>query len=308
MTERLTEFLTAINQFDTLTAAAQSLYVSQSYISRRLNNAEKEYGVRLVERQRIPVHLTYAGERLLSYLQREQQLQQAKLTEMNRLGEFKFGSISIGINQPLAATWLPQLLPDFYQVYPQIHTDLREVTTSKAEGMLLDGQLDVFIGKTIYHPQLESNPLGVMPLSLLVPQNSRLYRAGMFQRTATIQTISQLNGENFIAIGNESRFQEVVNHHFHDSGIHVNSRIEASDSRVAIQLALKQLGCVIVSQNMVASLDQKLPINIFNFDESLLSLDFSVAYRLAEMPSQTTARFVELCVEKAQRLINTVPM
>ncbi|KRL53112.1 LysR family transcriptional regulator [Furfurilactobacillus rossiae] len=302
MKKRLVDFLAAVNRYDTMTAIAQGLYMSQPYVSRQIGEAEKEYGVQLVDRT-LPIHLTYAGERLLSYLQQEQQLHRAMDTEMESLGKFEYGSLSLGINQPLAASWFTELLPDFYKRFPQMHVSIQEVTTSRAENMLPDGQLDMFIGKTVYHPRVVTKPLGIMKLALLVPATSRLYRKDRFWRQATAETISRLNGENFIRIGGESRFQELVDHAFRDNGIHVNNRMEVSDSRIAFSLALKQLGAVIVNVNSAKKLSTDLPINVFEFSPEMMSLDFSVAYRKALVPSEPLKFLIQTCVKKADVLM-----
>ncbi|WP_162260723.1 LysR family transcriptional regulator [Furfurilactobacillus siliginis] len=303
MEERLGEFLTAVRRYDTFTAVAQSLFVSQPYVSRQIGAAEKKYQVQLVDRATTPIRLTYAGERLLAYLQREQQVQRNLMAEMNRLGNYAAGSISIGINQPLGASWLPRLLELFYEKFPQVHLTVAEVTTSKAASMLVDGQLDMFIGKRFYDERVATQKLGTLPLALLVPKNSPLYHTGPIVRPLTDEMMNALNGEPFIGIGNESTFQEAVDHALQDNGIRVNKRIEASDSRIAINLAASGLGTTITSPNALSRLPENAKVNVLVFPEAMLSLELCVAHRQDDVLPEPLRVLLQLVLTNADTLL-----
>lgn len=282
MDNRLLTFLEAIQTNDSMTKAAQSLFVSQPYMSRVIKKAETDYRSTLIDRHHQPVQLTYAGERLLSYLQRMQQLTQSLTTELTEINNTEITSMTLGITPPLANSWAAHILPAFYQRFPKIRTKILEISTSEAEKLLANEQLDFFIGKTIHQPGVESLPLKTIPLSLVIPSTARGYKAAAFWRPYDNQVLSQLTDEPFIRTVGEYRFQEMIDHFLADHGVHIEPLIEVNDSNSAINLALRGLGSIIVATDMLAELAAITPlpaINAFKLPISQLNLDFSVAYR-----------------------------
>ncbi|WP_253954911.1 MULTISPECIES: LysR family transcriptional regulator [Lactiplantibacillus] len=104
MDNKLLTFLEAIQQHASMTKAAQSLFVSQPYISRTIKSAELHFGTNLIDREHRPLELTYAGERLLSYLQSDARLHQMMNTELREISQNKYQSMTIGITPPMADT------------------------------------------------------------------------------------------------------------------------------------------------------------------------------------------------------------
>ena len=65
-------YLDAIVSEGTFTQAAKSLYISQPYLSKTITKLEEELQTQLVERNRTPMELTYAGERFLTHMKKMQ--------------------------------------------------------------------------------------------------------------------------------------------------------------------------------------------------------------------------------------------
>ena len=298
MDNKLLTFLEAIQQHASMTKAAQSLFVSQPYISRTIKSAELHFGTNLIDREHLPLELTYAGERLLSYLQSDARLHQMMNTELREISQNKYQSMTIGITPPMADTWFSQTLPDFYRHFPNIRTKILEITTSKAEALLASHQLDFFIGKTIHQEHIKTVPLQTISLSLVIPQTARLYQPNQFWRPFTSTTLTSMNGEPVIRTVGEARFQELVDHYFADKGVQTIPLIEVNDSRFALSLTLQGLGSIVLATEMLAKLaaePTQYPINAFKLPTSELSLDFSVAY----LPSHVLAKPIAYLVDQA---------
>lgn len=280
MENRLLVFLEAIQSHSSMTKAAQSLFVSQPYISRVIKSAEAQYQIALVDRDHRPIQLTYAGERLLTYLKSAEHLNQAMVTEMAQLKETESQTITLGITPPAAMAWYPDTLPDFYSQFPNMRTRIIEVSTSEAEKRLVDRQLDFFIWKTIHKPQVVSLPLTTIALSLVIPATFDDFRPGTFWRPFSADVLTHLNGQPFIRSIGESRMQEMIDHYFSDQGVQTIPLIEVENLLFALHLVLKGLGCTIVSTAMLTRLStaQRATINAFKLPISQLSVDFSASY------------------------------
>ena len=128
-----------------VTNTAQKLYISQQNLTQHIQKLEQHYGVTLFHRKP-KLALTYAGEQLyeaaVKILSEEREFQ-------NRLSEISTkntGNIKIGIPAYRGQIILPEILPKFYEKWPNIQIELINETSSKMEQMLLDGELDLFIG------------------------------------------------------------------------------------------------------------------------------------------------------------------
>lgn len=70
------EYVAAVAQYDSITAAAESLYISQPALSRFISNLEKRIGVTLFQRVGNRFLLTYEGERFLYHAKRIMEIEQ----------------------------------------------------------------------------------------------------------------------------------------------------------------------------------------------------------------------------------------
>ncbi len=294
---RLLNLLEAIQNHPSLTSAAQSLFISQPYMSRLLKEAESQYNSILVNRKKHPIDLTYAGERLLAYLKNQAHLEQSMLEELAKIRNNSLQTLTLGITSPFADKWYAATVAHLYEHFPHIHTHLLEISTSEAEALMTDGKLDFFIGKTINKPGIATLALTTIELALVVPKSSKLYQPNSFWLPFTPNSLSKLDNEPFIRTTGETRFQDLVTHYLTDSGIHVDNLIDVRSSKTALKLALQGLGSVVVATTMLNSLDKsKSKISAFKFPISQLSLDFSVSY----LPSHQNEAPLEFLLRQAQ--------
>ena len=128
-----------------VTNTAQKLYISQQNLSQHIQRLEQYYGVTLFHRKP-KLALTYAGEQLFAaavrILAEEHELQ-------NRLGAItgnNAGSLKVGIPAYRAQICLPDILPRFYEKWPNVTIDLVDASSEKMEEMVFNGELDLFIG------------------------------------------------------------------------------------------------------------------------------------------------------------------
>lgn len=111
-------------EYGSLNKAAEKLSVSQSTLSRKLLALEKELGQSLFNRSTQGVTLTEFGVLLLG----EAQLMQQSANRLQRLASgdrnVLTGKLRISVNQILAQYYLPNILPDFLNRYPDISVEI----------------------------------------------------------------------------------------------------------------------------------------------------------------------------------------
>ena len=133
--------LLAVARSETLTAAAATLAVNQTTVSRRLDALEESLGTRLVERDRRGVRLTVGGERAKATAEQ----MEALVFELEREligGDARLsGNLRVTTTDTIAA-YHPELFSGFAERYPEVAL---EVATSYRERSLTRREADLAI-------------------------------------------------------------------------------------------------------------------------------------------------------------------
>lgn len=128
-----------------VTNTAQKLYISQQNLSQHIQRLEQYYGVALFHRKP-KLALTYAGEQLFASASRILMEEQELQNRLSTISANNIGSLKVGIPAYRAQICLPEILPRFYEKWPNVMIDMVDESSSKMEEMLFNGELDLFIG------------------------------------------------------------------------------------------------------------------------------------------------------------------
>ncbi|WP_321856553.1 LysR family transcriptional regulator [Burkholderia cenocepacia] len=177
MTLAQLQALAAVVELGSLTAAADRLSRSQSAISHALTELEDITQVKLLWRDRQPVVLTAAGERLWPYVQsvvREAQLlrQQFSLSRGKLEGKLVVASLP-----SVSLAFVVPALEALKEMHPGVSAVLLEGTDSEVEGWIDDGTADIGVvagTKTFAHtlPLLDEDFVAVAADGLFAGRKS----------------------------------------------------------------------------------------------------------------------------------------
>ena len=154
--EHYRNFVT-IAETGTISAAAQSLHVSQPALSNQLKALEDEFGAPLFVRKPRKMELTDAGEILYERARSMCKLEDSAKKEIAACSVGRRGTIKIGITPNSADTILPELFIEFYKLYPDISFEIYELPSDQLTKMLQDRLLEIAVIKTssLYLPNIE---------------------------------------------------------------------------------------------------------------------------------------------------------
>jgi DNA-binding transcriptional LysR family regulator len=123
--------------------AAEKLNIPQPHLSRQIQQLEKELGVELFNRQQRPLKLTASGlvfladvEQILAHIQR------AKATAQ-RAQRGETGRLTVGINNSISNSLLPEILSMFRSQFPDVQLSLQELLMKDSIQKLQNRELDV---------------------------------------------------------------------------------------------------------------------------------------------------------------------
>ncbi len=113
---------TIVSQFDSFSAAAESLNLTKGAISHQIRTLESVLGFSLFVREPRGVSLTQKGEKLLA----ASTVRFSEIEELiNHLGKPRTPTLTLGTTTYFASRWLSQRLMNFMQQYPEVQIRLQ---------------------------------------------------------------------------------------------------------------------------------------------------------------------------------------
>ena len=172
-------FLTAA-RLGSFTRAGEALGYSQSGISRMIADLEREWGVKLLERDRGGVRLTSEGHELAPAVQAvcdEHGKLQARIDAMSGL---ESGLIRIGAVTSVATHWLPNIVKRFRQDYPNIEYEITTRGYTEVERMISEGKVDCGFVRLPTRPSFDTIYLGRDELKVIMAPDHPMASAERF--------------------------------------------------------------------------------------------------------------------------------
>lgn len=139
------EYVLAIAEQQSFSAAAEVLGIAQPSLSRYIVKIEKELGVELFDRSTIPLQLTEAGKCFVLTAQKMVDLNRQMLKQLAQIRSDRSRTIRIGTGPSRAPAILPEILKAFRAVHPTVCVRVEECRTAQLQEQLCSGNLDLII-------------------------------------------------------------------------------------------------------------------------------------------------------------------
>ena len=158
MTIRHFRIFIAVASTESITKAAQLLYVTQPTVSVAIREMEQHYGTRFFDRINQRLHITEEGKALLSHATHLISIYDDIETSFQNPDAL--GILRIGASVNVGSYYLPEYIELFEQQLPNIRTQVRISTTEVIETLLLENQLDLgIVGGIIHSPFIKLSPI-----------------------------------------------------------------------------------------------------------------------------------------------------
>jgi len=147
--------------------AAEALHVSQPAISARIRALEDSLGVKLFTRAHANLTLSAAGKALRPHA--EQLLRNVALARqaVHELQPSARGALNIAAALSVCTYFLPDVMKDYQLANPKVMVSLRSGTSVQVLKMVLDGEADIGVARSLNHPEVETMTLRDDPLILV---------------------------------------------------------------------------------------------------------------------------------------------
>lgn len=281
----LYDILTEVPHSRTITDIAQKTYMSQPYISQVIHSSEEKYGVKLINRNKLPISLTPAGIKIINDLAHIIEAQNKLAIDLAPLSQNNRSFIRIAFNQPWVMSIGSRITKELKQYYPDTKFLITEQTSNIAESKLETQETDIFTGKMFNNPQITSAYIYRQRLFFIIPKNSKLYQASPKSYLMSKNSLKLLDGEEFISLTDDSFFQKMIDHMFSDNSVKVKINIKVNNTLTATQMAIDGLGTTVSLFDTVKNrLLLNYEFNIVEIPKELLRLDLGVSTNVEASP------------------------
>ncbi len=161
------EAFLAVGTFGGFRRAAEALRVTQPAVSARIKALEDSLGVRLFERGRVGLALSAAGRALRPHA--EQLLQAVALARqaVHDLRPATGGALQIAAALSICTYLLPDVLKRFQAAHPKVMITVRSGHSKEVLEMVLHGEAEIGLARSLHHPAVETLSLRDDPLILV---------------------------------------------------------------------------------------------------------------------------------------------
>lgn len=162
MIDKNYEYFLTVAKEKNITRASEKLYISQPALSKHLMRLEESLGIRLLDRTKGNLRLTYAGELYARYLEELKAKEKKLLESFAEIKNDDRGLIRFGMTPYRSSIMLPAIFPRFRARYPNIQLILTENTNRDLILMLEKEKIDFCISdpiNTINYDLFEYDPL-----------------------------------------------------------------------------------------------------------------------------------------------------
>ena len=218
---------------------AGELSITQTALSRRLQNLESFLGVRLVERSTRSVALTPPGESFLPQARRLLTDLAAALTEIRETGKARRGDVTIACVPTIGVHYLPQILQRYSADHPQNRVKVLDHSSAAVAQAVLTREAEFGINIAESHPpSLESVPLLQDDFVLICRDDHPLAGHEALPWKA-------LEGHRLIFPGASSNNRPLLDHALAESQLELSAFYEVQRSSTAVGLVAAGAGIAV---------------------------------------------------------------
>jgi len=280
--------------------AAEALRISQPAVSARISTLEELLGARLFERDQGKFSLSLAGKALRPHA--EQVLRQVAIARqaVHELHPIAGGALPIAASLSICTYLLPEVLKKYQETHPSVVVSVRSGNSAQVLKMVLDGEVDLGLARSLNHPEVETIRLRDDPLILVG-------HPGLPAMSRKNLTLEELESVPLISYDRGSSDWTLMNGLFRKEGLLPNIVLEVETIEACKRMVLRKLGLAFLPQIALVEELRKgklRPMEISGAEPLRRSLDVVLPRR---RPLSKSARELVAGLREATHTVITLP-
>lgn len=280
-----------VAETENFTKSGERLGYTQSGVSHILKSLENEVGFPLFIRTKQGVKLTSNAEQILptvrSLLAIHENLEQI----INEINGLETGQLTIATFSSISIHWLPKIIHNFQEIYPNINIKLMEGGTDDIVKWVEEDLADFGFLSGRQLNMLEFIPLCEDPLMAILPKDYPVPESGSFK-------ISDFKNQNFIISAMGTDYD--IHYALSTSEVEPNILFSSKDDHAIISMIANKLGISILPKLVIRNFENQIasyPLDPF-YQRTL-----GVAVKSKENMSPAAMKFLNLTRDMLTELV-----
>ena len=286
--------LCKIIELGSFTKAAQALGYTQAAISQMISSLEKEFSFKLLVRTRTGITLTSEGATLYPLIQKSVYVNQDLADKVNEIKGLSSGEVRIGTFTSIAQHWLPKLIKEFNEIYPNIKFILHQGDNITIPEWIKSNKVDFGFVSYKETPDLKLDEVDEDLYYAVFPKKHRL---------ACLEKIplKELENEQLLMI--EEGTPNNAIQHFNELGLYPEVKFRIQDDFTILSM---------VEENFGVSILPSLVLKRTSYEYSAVPTEPSIhrkiylAYQNIGLMSMAAQKFMEFVKKRLPNVIEDI--
>lgn len=293
------EYVKAIVKYKSITKAAEALYISQPSLSVYIKNMQERLGFEVFEQEGKKLSLTYLGEEFLSFGNQILKVREDFFDAVQNIQKNQFGRLKLAIPLLRSSYLVPELLPKFYQLYPNVEVVLKETSSAKFPKLIKNGDVDLALMNRHHDDKyLTTEKIKSEEMVIALPSNHHLKSLYQTNKTQNCQypsiKLDMLKDELFILHQPDQFSRQMAEDIFQQNHFHPKSILATRNIETATNLVANQMGVSFVNSSHTKHLNSNDKVILFSLEKKV-TVDLIVAYRKGRKLPSYANDFIEIC-------------
>ncbi|WP_342607056.1 LysR family transcriptional regulator [Vibrio tritonius] len=272
-------YIDALLKFSNYSKAADSLKISQPYLTQVIKRIESELNCQIINRSELPYRLTEQGKIYYDYLGSIETVYSNMRRNITAITDMDKTTIKIGILPSIGSYLLPLFLPKFLANYPLCQIELVEDMPDNNEKRLLKSEVDFWVGQNSRHldPNLRAVSWGNHRYYAVIPKSSALYQKGTAMIPQGSIAMDELLSQKLVLTIKGSVIRTQVDHLLDIYKIKPDIVLESCEIATVKNLAMADVGVTFVPESLMIEPCAE-NYNIYMLPVEQLNADYFIAH------------------------------
>lgn len=276
------DYLFALEELGSVSAASKRLYIAQPTLSQFLKKYEEYLGYPIFLRTKSGLKLTSEGKLFLDTARQMIALEQEMRNRLSDISDAMSGTVVFALSSQRAPFVLPLVLPEFSRRYPNVTIKIVEGRTKDLEYRLQHGDINCgLLIPPLHNPALDYEVFMKEEILLAAPKNLSLeqhlhYRPGQIPWI----DIRDLDAQTFLLHDTSNRLRDFSNELFRSYDFQPSKSMEFKNMVLLSRLASAGMGLVFLPETFI---DPSYQLNYYSIGPEgafrSLALGYPSGYR-----------------------------
>jgi len=287
MTLRHLKIFLSVCESESITKAADKLYISQPAVSKAIKELEDYYGVKLFDRISKQLYLTQSGKKALEYAAHIIKLFDEM--ESSLLDTDKAGTLNVGSSMTIGTNFMPLYVKNFKKLYPQFQVHVTIDSSNVIESKVQRNELDFGLIEGIAHISdiISQTYMDDELLIICSPKNALCANENI--------KIERFLQEPFLLREKGSGTRELFDDVLSSLGYSVSPIWESTNTEALINAVISDLGISVLPRLLVKEKLDKGDLIALHIDNLQFKRKFNIIYHKNKYLTNPAKAFIDMC-------------